>query len=221
MTAMIKVDHLNIASDQQRIIQNLSFEIKKGEFVSITGPSGSGKSTVLKYLTQLLDPRLQVSGDYQLMGKEVSDYTPVELRQHVAYFFQTPSLFGETVQDNLAFPYEIRHQAFDQKRAEHLLQEVDLSASFLNKSITSLSGGERQRVALVRNLMFPAEVLLLDEISSALDYATRQIIWRMLNQYRQDHEATILMISHMDEEHEMTDRKIEITKLQEGGDLNA
>ena len=73
MTAMIKVDHLNIASDQQRIIQNLSFEIKKGEFVSITGPSGSGKSTVLKYLAQLLDPRLQVSGDYQLMGKEVSD----------------------------------------------------------------------------------------------------------------------------------------------------
>lgn len=221
MTAMIKVDHLNIASDQQRIIQNLSFEIQKGEFVSITGPSGSGKSTVLKYLAQLLDPRLQVSGDYQLMGKEVSEYTPVELRQHVAYFFQPPSLFGETVQDNLAFPYEIRHQAFDQKRAEQLLQEVDLSASFLNKSITSLSGGERQRVALVRNLMFPAEVLLLDEISSALDYATRQIIWRMLTQYRQDHEATILMISHMDEEHEMTDRKIEITKLQEGGDLNA
>lgn len=221
MTAMIKVDHLDIASDQQRIIQDLSFEIQKGEFVSITGPSGSGKSTVLKYLAQLLDPRLKVSGDYQLMGKAVSEYTPVELRQHVAYFFQTPSLFGETVRDNLAFPYEIRHQAFDQKRAEQLLQEVDLSASFLNKSITSLSGGERQRVALVRNLMFPAEVLLLDEISSALDYATRQIIWRMLNQYRQDHEATILMISHMDEEHEMTDRKIEITKLQEGGDLNA
>ncbi|EHR37033.1 ABC transporter ATP-binding protein [Facklamia languida] len=221
MTAMIKVDHLNIASDQQMIIQDLSFEIQKGEFVSITGPSGSGKSTVLKYLAQLLDPRLQVSGDYQLMGREASDYTPVELRQHVAYFFQTPSLFGETVQDNLAFPYEIRHQPFDQKRAEQLLQEVDLSASFLNKSITSLSGGERQRVALVRNLMFPAEVLLLDEISSALDYATRQIIWRMLNQYRQDHEATILMISHMDEEHEMTDRRIEITKLQEGGDLNA
>ncbi len=221
MTAMIKVDHLNIASDQQRIIQDLSFEIQKGEFVSITGPSGSGKSTVLKYLAQLLDPRLKVSGDYQLMGKAVSEYTPVELRQHVAYFFQTPSLFGETVRDNLAFPYEIRRQAFDQKRAEQLLQEVDLSAPFLNKSITSLSGGERQRVALVRNLMFPAEVLLLDEISSALDYATRQIIWRMLTQYRQDHEATILMISHMDEEHEMTDRKIEITKLQEGGDQNA
>lgn len=221
MTAMIKVDHLNIASDQQRIIQDLSFEIQKGEFVSITGPSGSGKSTVLKYLAQLLDPRLKVSGDYQLMGKAVSEYTPVELRQHVAYFFQTPSLFGETVRDNLAFPYEIRRQAFDQKRAEQLLQEVDLSAPFLNKSITSLSGGERQQMALVRNLMFPAEVLLLDEISSALDYATRQIIWRMLTQYRQDHEATILMISHMDEEHEMTDRKIEITKLQEGGDQNA
>ena len=220
MTTIIKVDNLSIANERQAIISQLSFEIQQGEFVSITGQSGSGKSTVLKFLAQLNDPTLKVSGSYQLLGKDVSDYSPIELRQIVSYFYQTPSLFGDTVRDNLAFPYEIRHEEFDEQRAIEMLNNVDLSHSFLDKNIKSLSGGERQRVALIRNLMYPSKVLLLDEISSALDFNTRQIIWSWLERYRQEHGATILMVSHLDEEHEMTDRKIEIVKLAEGSDVN-
>ena len=220
MTTIIKVDNLSIANERQAIIKQLSFEIQQGEFVSITGQSGSGKSTVLKFLAQLNDPTLKVSGSYQLLGKDVNDYSPIELRQIVSYFYQTPSLFGDTVRDNLAFPYEIRHEEFDEQRAIEMLNNVDLSQSFLDKNIKSLSGGERQRVALIRNLMYPSKVLLLDEISSALDFNTRQIIWSWLEKYRQEHGATILMVSHLDEEHEMTDRKIEIVKLAEGSDVN-
>ncbi len=220
MTTIIKVDNLSIANERQAIINQLSFEIQQGEFVSITGQSGSGKSTVLKFLAQLNDPTLKVSGSYQLLGKDVNDYSPIELRQIVSYFYQTPSLFGDTVRDNLAFPYEIRHEEFDEQRAIEMLNNVDLSQSFLDKNIKSLSGGERQRVALIRNLMYPSKVLLLDEISSALDFNTRQIIWSWLERYRQEHDATILMVSHLDEEHEMTDRKIEIVKLAEGSDVN-
>ncbi len=220
MTTIIKVDNLSIANERQAIINQLSFEIQQGEFVSITGQSGSGKSTVLKFLAQLNDPTLKVSGSYQLLGKDVNDYSPIELRQIVSYFYQTPSLFGDTVRDNLAFPYEIRHEEFDEQRAIEMLNNVDLSHSFLDKNIKSLSGGERQRVALIRNLMYPSKVLLLDEISSALDFNTRQIIWSWLEKYRQEHGATILMVSHLDEEHEMTDRKIEIVKLAEGSDVN-
>lgn len=220
MTTIIKVDNLSIANERQAIIKQLSFEIQQGEFVSITGQSGSGKSTVLKFLAQLNDPTLKVSGSYQLLGKDVNDYSPIELRQIVSYFYQTPSLFGDTVRDNLAFPYEIRHEEFDEQRAIEMLNNVDLPQSFLDKNIKSLSGGERQRVALIRNLMYPSKVLLLDEISSALDFNTRQIIWSWLEKYRQEHGATILMVSHLDEEHEMTDRKIEIVKLAEGSDVN-
>mgnify|MGYP005797051715 FL=1 len=220
MTTIIKVDNLSIANERQAIINQLSFEIQQGEFVSITGQSGSGKSTVLKFLAQLNDPTLKVSGSYQLLGQDVNDYSPIELRQIVSYFYQTPSLFGDTVRDNLAFPYEIRHEEFDEQRAIEMLNNVDLSQSFLDKNIKSLSGGERQRVALIRNLMYPSKVLLLDEISSALDFNTRQIIWSWLEKYRQEHGATILMVSHLDEEHEMTDRKIEIVKLAEGSDDN-
>lgn len=220
MTTIIKVDNLSIANERQAIINQLSFEIQQGEFVSITGQSGSGKSTVLKFLAQLNDPTLKVSGSYQLLGKDVNDYSPIELRQIVSYFYQTPNLFGDTVRDNLAFPYEIRHEEFDEQRAIEMLNNVDLSHNFLDKNIKSLSGGERQRVALIRNLMYPSKVLLLDEISSALDFNTRQIIWSWLEKYRKEHDATILMVSHLDEEHEMTDRKIEIIKLAEGSDVN-
>ncbi|MBF6978644.1 ATP-binding cassette domain-containing protein [Aerococcaceae bacterium zg-BR22] len=218
MGVIISVDSLSIASGRQTIIDNLSFDIQEGEVVSITGQSGSGKSTVLKYLAQLNDPTLHIAGTYHLFGKEVDTYSPVELRQTVSYFYQTPTLFGDSVRDNLSFPYDIRHKHFDEQHAIEMLQSVDLSAHILDKSIQSLSGGERQRVALIRNLMFPAKVLLLDEISSALDDKTRQIIWQGIEVYKKQHRATILMVSHLKEEHVFAERQIEIVKLAVRGD---
>ena len=220
MSTLIQVDHLSIANADYEIIKDLSFEIEEGEFVSITGPSGSGKSTVLKYLAQLNDPTLKISGEYHLDKKPVNDYKPVELRQLVSYCYQTPTLFGDMVRDNLAFPYEIRHETFDEERAADLLSKVALDGTFLDKAITSLSGGERQRVALVRNLLYPAKVLLLDEVSSALDLPTRELVWEWLNQYRKDHKVTILMVSHIEQEHAMADRRIEIKKLKKGLDTD-
>lgn len=213
MSKIIQVSQLNIANESHPIIKDLSIEIEKGEFVSLTGPTGSGKSTVLKYLSQLIDPTLEVSGEYQLKEKDAYSYNPVELRQTVSYFFQTPSLFGETVRDNLVFPYEIRNEDFDESKAYRMLKNVDLPESYLDKSIRSLSGGERQRVALIRNLMYDPEVLLLDEITSALDRKTREIIWKELLDYRKSHNTTILMISHLDEDHELSDRAIDLPRL--------
>lgn len=151
-----------------------------------------------------------------LNDKDVNEYPPVELRQTVSYFFQTPSLFGETLRDNLAFPYEIRNEEFDEEKDKERLKRIKLFRSYLDKNIKSLSGGERQRVALIRNLMYDPKVLLLDEITSALDLSTRKVIWEWLKEYRQESGVTILMISHMDEEHEMPDRQFEIPKLDSG-----
>lgn len=213
MSNIIQVSQLNIANESHPIIKDLSFEIDKGEFISLTGPSGSGKSTVLKYLSQLIDPTLEVSGAYQLKEKDAYSYNPVELRQTVSYFFQTPSLFGETVRDNLSFPYEIRNEDFDESKAYRMLKNVDLPESYLDKSIRSLSGGERQRIAIIRNLMYDPEVLLLDEITSALDAKTRDIVWKGLLDYRETHNTTIIMISHLDEDHELSSRVIELPRL--------
>lgn len=220
MTKILEVNHLSIQQAGNQIIEDLSFVINEGEFVSITGPSGSGKSTLLKYLAQLNNPKLQISGDYQFLGKEINEYRPVELRQQITYFFQTPSLFGDTVRDNLAFPFEIRNLPFDESKAQTMLENVELARNFLDKPINSLSGGEKQRVALIRNFMFPSKVILLDEITSALDLNTRNTIWNWIAKYRESHRVTILMVSHMEEEHEMSDRKIDIPKLEEGSAEN-
>ena len=208
---IIQVDHLNIASDQGDIIKDLSFTIEAGEFVGIKGPSGSGKSTLLTYLAQLYDPALKVSANYQLNGQAIEDYSPTSIRKQVSYCFQSPQLFGHTVRENLAFPFEIRGEDFDEGLAKQGLEAMALDTHFIDKAIDTLSGGEKQRVALIRNLFFEPKVLLLDEITSALDAKSRDLVWSWLKDYRDKHQVTYLMVSHIESEHEMTDRSLTLS----------
>ncbi|MGX7107747.1 ABC transporter ATP-binding protein [Hutsoniella sourekii] len=212
MSEIIKLEHLTIKAGTQTIVDDLSLAIQAGEFVGIKGPSGSGKSTVLKFLSQLIDPNLDCQGTYELNGESYLNYEATQLRKQVSYCFQNPVLFGDTVKENLAFPYEIRQETFDEGRAIQLLEDFGLDESFLQAAIGSLSGGEKQRVALVRNLLFPPKVLLLDEVTSSLDPASRDHVWNYLLHYRQDHEVTYLMVSHVEEDHDYTDRTIQLKK---------
>lgn len=219
MDKLIEVKDLTIKTDDQTIIDHLSFDLKEGEFITFVGPSGSGKSTVLKYLALLIDPQLKIDGQFHLKGKQVDDIHPTDLRKEVSYCFQSPNLFGDTVYDNLSFPFIVRDQAFDQARAEVLLESMQLPKTYLTKPINELSGGEKQRVALIRNLLFPPKVLLLDEVTSALDNDTREKIWQALDKYRDQHQTAIIMVSHHESEQAMADRAIQFQSQlnQEGG----
>jgi putative ABC transport system ATP-binding protein len=218
MSAIIELNDLSIRSKSQPIINGLSATISEGEFISVTGPSGSGKSTFLKYLAQLLDPALEAEGSYVFKDQAVSEIDPVTLRKQVSYCYQTPTLFGDTVRENLRFGYDIRDLDFNESYAKEMLDNVQLPTNYLDKEINTLSGGEKQRVALIRNVLFDPEVLLLDEITSALDTDTRDIIWAWLKDYRKQTEVTILMISHLEEEHTYSDRTIDIKKLTSAGE---
>lgn len=116
-------------------------------------------------------------------------------RREVSYCFQQPVLFGQTVQDNLQFPFTIRQLAFDQSKALKALESVHLAPTFLSKKITELSGGEKQRVALIRNLLFEPKVLLLDEISAGLDTETKAIVNKLLADY-QAAGNTLIEVTH-------------------------
>ncbi|MFL2136414.1 ATP-binding cassette domain-containing protein [Ruoffia sp. FAM 24228] len=213
MSELIQINNLTIKSNTQTIISNLSFDVQPNEILTINGPSGSGKSTVLKYLAQLQSPALTTSGDYLFKGEKVEDIDPIELRQKVSYCFQAPTLFGETVRDNLQFSYDIRDMDFDEELAKDLLSHVQLPKSYLDKDITTLSGGEKQRVALIRNVQFRPDILLLDEITSALDSDTRKIIWEWLNQYRKENNVTVIIVSHIKKEQQLADRIITLDKI--------
>lgn len=202
---ILEIKNLTFSVDEKEILSNISFQVKKGELVTISGPSGSGKSTLLKLVANMLPI---TSGNILFNNQSMTEYQPTVYHQAVSYFFQSPVLFGETVRDNLSFPYEIRQIEFDKEHAISLLKDVQLDQSFLDKKITSLSGGEKQRVAFVRNLLFLPEVLLLDEVTSALDEENSQIIHSIISKLNKENNVTILWITHDRNEYLTSNRRL-------------
>lgn len=147
------------------------------------------------------------SGEIFFKGKSIKEHEPTEYRKKVSYFFQNAQLFDQTVRDNLAFPYEIRDEKFNENQALRSLERVQLSSGYLNKPVKELSGGEKQRVAFIRNLQFRPEVLLLDEVTSSLDKDNRDIILNLIHQLNQE-ELTLLRITHDQAEIERSSRVI-------------
>lgn len=207
MTPIIQVDHIKFEVDNQIILKDLSFSIKKGERVTLTGPSGGGKSTLLKIIASIIDPS---SGEVLFKNKVISEMDPINYRRKVSYFFQNAALFDETVQDNLAFPFEIRDEDFDRERSIRMLERVKLSENYLNKQIKELSGGEKQRISLVRNLLYKPEVLLLDEITSSLDAENKEIVYAILDELNTEEDMTLLFVTHDEREIKQADRVLRI-----------
>lgn len=202
---ILSIKQLGFKVDDNTILSEISFSMNKGELMTISGPSGSGKSTLLKLIANM---QKKTTGDIFFNEKKLEDYVPTEYRKEVSYLFQNPVLFGETVKDNLVFPYEIRQKEFDQTHAISLLKDVQLSEEFLDKRIDSLSGGEKQRVAFVRNLLFPPQILLLDEVTSALDEENSRIIREMIYRLNKDEHLTVLWITHNKEEFLSSKRRL-------------
>jgi len=204
---ILKLNNLHYEVENKKIIEDINFTVDKGEIVTIIGPSGSGKSTLLKLVGSLILP---TKGEVLYAGKNIYDIKMTEYRQEVSYFFQNALLFGETVEDNLRYPYEIRSETFNQTKAEEMLENLQLDKSILTKSINSISGGEKQRVALVRNLLYQPKVLLLDEITSSLDAQNRTIVKDHLKRLQSQDDITVLMVTHNEKEIDHADRIIEV-----------
>lgn len=190
---ILTIKQLGFEVSGKKILHNIDFSVDEGEFITIRGASGSGKSTLLKMIALILSP---TSGNLLYQNQSIETYEPTDYRKQVSYCFQTATLFEKTVKDNLAFPFEIRHQEFDLVRAVNALHSVGLTEEYLMKEINILSGGEKQRIALVRNLLFTPKVLLLDEVSSALDIENQRIINHLVREMNQEHNVTILEVTH-------------------------
>lgn len=206
--SLLTIQDVSFSIDQQTILQPLSLEIASGEVITLVGPSGSGKSTLLKIIASLLTPS---TGSILFNNQDISMLDPVNYRKEVSYCFQQPSLFGETVSDNLNFPFEIRKKALDETLIQSYLKQVDLPASFLSKKITELSGGEKQRIALIRNLLFPPQVLLLDEVTTGLDTDSKEIVQQLLK-HSAEAGTTLIQVTHDESEIAQAHRLITIDK---------
>ncbi|WP_434461783.1 iron efflux ABC transporter ATP-binding subunit FetA [Serratia plymuthica] len=190
---ILLLDDIHYQIDDQVILDSVSFGLKQGEFKLITGPSGCGKSTLLKIVSSLIDP---TRGKIIFDGKPITDMSPEAYRQQVSYCFQTPSLFGDTVYDNIALPYLIRKQKPDEQKMKADLARFGLAENKLKKSVNELSGGEKQRISLIRNLQFMPKVLLLDEITSALDEENKRNVNEIIHQLVSQHGVAALWVTH-------------------------
>lgn len=192
-SALLTIEDMGYRVGENTILQNVSFCVSPGEFRLITGPSGCGKSTLLKIIASLLSP---TSGKIFFDGKDITSISPEQYRQQVSYTVQTPVLFGETVYDNLIFPWKIRQKTPEPERLIADLERFGLSQETLTKSVSELSGGEKQRVSLIRSLQFLPKVLLLDEITSALDDANKRNVNEIIHRYAREQDIAVLWVTH-------------------------
>lgn len=191
--SILSLTDISYQVEQRQILNKVNLEVQAGDFLTLTGPSGGGKSTLLKIIASLISPN---EGEIIFQGQNQRDYEITTYRQLVSYCFQQPSLFGQTVADNLQFPFVIRNEASSQVQIEQALTKVNLPTSYLNKNITELSGGEKQRVALLRNTMFLPKILLLDEVTVGLDARSIEIVHQFIKQLWQEAGLTIIQITH-------------------------
>lgn len=190
--SLVDFQNVTYVNDNKIILKNISVNVDSGDFISVVGPSGSGKSTFLKLCAQLISP---TEGDIVYKSKSYVEYSPVEWRKSIGYCFQTPYLFGDTVMDNLKFPYSIRSKKIELKRVEELFSIFKLKNDCLDNKVKNLSGGEKQRIALIRTLLFKPEILLLDEVTSALDVDNTLIVEKVIQSLNEE-GITILWITH-------------------------
>ena len=190
---LLQIRDVGYSVGGNRILQNVDLSLSPGEFKLITGPSGCGKSTLLKIIASLLSP---TEGSIAFEGVDIRTLSPETYRQQVSYCVQTPSLFGDTVYDNLVFPWKIRGKTPEPEKFLTDLAQFGLAQETLTKSVSELSGGEKQRVSLIRNLQFLPKVLLLDEITSALDESNKRNVNDIIHRYAREQHVAVLWVTH-------------------------
>ncbi|WP_193016567.1 MULTISPECIES: iron efflux ABC transporter ATP-binding subunit FetA [Gammaproteobacteria] len=206
-TALLRLNNIGYRINNKTILNDINVQLQPSEFKLITGPSGCGKSTLLKLISSLLSP---TSGSIFFENKDYLTLLPEEYRQQVSYCTQTPMLFGETVYDNLKFPYFLRKVSVDNKKLTQDLDYFGLPSSIMEKGINELSGGEKQRISLIRNLQFMPKILLLDEITSALDEDNKTKVNDIIHHYVKEQKLAVLWVTHDQNEIKHADDVIQL-----------
>ncbi|KGE72738.1 ABC transporter ATP-binding protein [Spirochaeta lutea] len=182
-------------------VRGVSFEIMKGDFISIAGPSGSGKSTILNMLGCIDVP---TDGSVVLNGVETKDLSDKEItrlrHQFIGFIFQSFNLVPVlNVYENIEFPLllgkEKMSQAEKTQWIDFLIEQVGLT-QWRNHRPNELSGGQRQRVAIARALVTKPEVVLADEPTANLDSATGEAIIELMKKINREQETTFIFSTH-------------------------
>lgn len=209
-TSILQIENLSYSIEQKQILQNISFDVKRGEFLSILGPSGCGKTTILRFLIGLLTPD---SGKILKYSQDITQCHPS--KRGMGIVFQNYALFENmTAFENIEYALKFNPKFKSQSKqiVNDLLIQMNLT-EHADKKPVSLSGGQQQRVAIARTLAVNPDIILFDEPMSALDVETRLILRKELKVLQGKYKNTMIYITHDQEEaFDMSDRIIVMGK---------
>ena len=210
ISCMSKLEIKNLCfsyDDSRQIIDDISFSVEKGSFISVLGHNGSGKSTLAKLIVGLLEKK---SGQIFFDGEEINKKNIKKLQTKVALVFQNPDnqFIGSTVEDDIAFGLENREFPHEkmQEEIEKFADSVGM-LEYLKKEPVSLSGGQKQRVALAGALILRPDILILDEATSMLDPKGKDTVKKAIEKiHKENPELTIISITHDIDEALLSDK---------------
>ena len=215
MKSIIDVKDLSFRykeSQEYYNLKDITFHVKRGEWLSIVGHNGSGKSTTIRIIDGLLEAE---SGEIVIDGQRLTEENVWNIRRQIGMVFQNPDnqFVGATVEDDVAFGLEnqglLRQEM--KKRVEEALDLVGM-LDFKKREPARLSGGQKQRVAIAGVVALRPAILILDEATSMLDPEGRRELIETVQGIRKDYDMTVISITHDLEEVAMSDRVLVMKK---------
>lgn len=211
MDNIIQIKDLNFTYQDKVIFKNLNLNIKKNSFVSIIGPNGSGKSTLIRILSGLnsYDGYITINGHY--LNKENIKI----IRRTLGIVFDNPDnqFIGQTVIDDLAFNLENLSYSKEEinKEISYIAKLFKIEKILLSEP-SNLNNSTKQKVAIASALIHKPKILMLDESLHQLDNKDKKIVFKALETYKKEHDLTIILITHNQEDTILSDRIIVIDK---------
>lgn len=215
MKSIIDVKNLSFRykeSQEYYDVKDITFHVKRGEWLSIVGHNGSGKSTTVRLIDGLLEAE---SGEIVIDGQRLTEENVWNIRRQIGMVFQNPDnqFVGATVEDDVAFGLENQGLSRQEmkKRVEEALDLVGM-LDFKKREPARLSGGQKQRVAIAGVVALRPAILILDEATSMLDPEGRRELIETVKAIRKDYDMTVISITHDLEEVAMSDRVLVMKK---------
>lgn len=189
--------NVSYRADDEDILQNINFDVKKGETVGIIGTTGAGKSTIVNLMCRFFDA---TEGEVLVDGVNVKDYDMHDLRDNIGMAMQDVFLFSDTIEGNIAYgkpdiSFEKVKEVARMADANHFIQNLPEGYdTIVGERGVGLSGGQKQRISLARALLKEPAILVLDDTTSAVDMETESYIQKQLENI--DHACTIFIIAY-------------------------
>lgn len=209
---MIDLKNISVEKDNQIILDNFSLTISRGDKLLIKGESGSGKTTLIKTILFFEN----FTGKIFFENSEVTTKSICTYRNNFSYISQKTIASDKSVKDFLLYPLSYKINENMQRKnilnkIDRYLQDFSLTSAILNKCFKNLSGGEKQRLILIQSLLLNKQNLILDEITSALDFDNRTKIIETLCKIE---DLTLIIVSHNIEWEKYASKIVELKKCK-------